>query len=147
MLVFRHETPSLEQIREFFYQTDTEFDLPLSQKVDIEEYTFKLFQNAEFFVCYDEDRIVGMICCYLNRPPEAYISHVCVSADYQGRGIFNELFIHLKKCCTERFINKITLEVNHSNLKAQHIYQKLGFIVNSTTNHSSYMNLFIKNYE
>ena len=119
MLIYKHETPSLESIRDFFYLTDNEFDLPLSQKVNIEEYTHKLYTYADFFVCYDNDRIVGMICCYMNRPPEAYISHVCVSSEYQGKGIFKELFATVKHVCHTFSIKQISLEVGLINVKAQ----------------------------
>ena len=138
MLIYKHETPSLESIREFFYRTDSEFDVPLSQKVNIDKYTFKLYSYAEFFVCYDDDRIVGMICCYMNRPPEAYISHVCVSSEYQGKGIFKELFASLKHVCHSTSIKQITLEVRQLNVKAQKAYRKEGFYI-ITSNEDSYM--------
>lgn len=141
MLTYKHETPPLESIREFFYRTDNEFDVPLSQKVNIDEYTFKLYSYADFFICYDDDKIVGMICCYMNRPPEAYISHVCVESEYQGKGIFKELFALTKKACSIKSIENISLEVNKNNYNAQQIYTKSGFVYSSKTEHSMYMKL------
>lgn len=143
MLIYKQETPSLESIREFFYRTNDEFDVPLNQKVDIEAYTLKLFTNATFFICYDDENIVGMICCYMNRPPQAYISHVCVSSEYQGKGIFNNLFILLKNNSKMNSINRISLEVGFANIRAQKIYKAKGFIINNQTNKSYYMSLNI----
>ena len=141
MLTYKHETPPLESIREFFYRTDKEFDVPLSQKVNVDEYTFKLYMHAEFFVCYDDNKIIGMICCYMNRPPEAYISHVCVDSEHQGKGIFKELFTLVKKECFIKSIGMISLEVNKNNYNAQQIYKKLGFVDSNKTEHSTYMKL------
>ena len=137
MLIYKHETPSLEIIRDFFYHTDNEFDVPLSQKVNVDEYTFKLYSYADFFVCYDDDKIVGMICCYMNRPPEAYISHVCVASEYQRKGIFRMLFKELIIFCRSLNINNISLEVGKNNIKAQKVYECIGFKV-SVINQSSF---------
>lgn len=141
MLIYKHETPSLESIREFFYRTDNEFDVPLSRKVNIDEYTFKLYTYAEFFVCYDDDIIVGIVCCYMNRPPEAYISHVCVSSEYQGKGIFKELFATLKNVCHSISIKQIKLEVGQLNMKAQKAYRKEGFYIMTSKDDSYIMHL------
>lgn len=143
MLIYKHETPSLEDIRGFFYRTDSIFDIPLSEKVNIEEYTLKLYTYADFFVCYDDDRIVGMICCYMNRPLEAYISHVCVDSEYQGKGVFGKLFVLLKDKCLKNTINSIVLEVGLLNVKAQLAYERKGFAISEKTNRSYYLRLVL----
>ena len=145
MLIYKQETPTLESIREFFYRTNEEFDVPLNQKVDIEEYTLKLFTYATFFVCYDDETIIGMICCYMNRPPQAYISHVCVSSEYQGKGIFMKLFTCLKSECVKQRFSQIALEVGVKNVKAQNIYKKMGFGIVKQSEHSFYLNLLLLN--
>lgn len=139
MLTYKHYTPPLESIREFFYRTDKEFDVPLSQKVNIDEYASKLYTYAEFFVCYDDDKIIGMICCYMNRPPKAYISHVCVDSGHQGKGIFKELFALVKKECSIKSIEMISLEVGKLNIKAQKAYKKESFSISNHMEHSYIM--------
>ena len=143
MLIYKHETPSLESIREFFYRTDNEFDIPLSQKVNIDEYTLKLYAYADFFICYDDGKIVGMICCYMNRPPEAYISHVCVESEYQGKGVFGKLFILLKDNCLGKFIDSIALQVSLLNIKAQSAYESKGFVISEKKNDSYFLKLML----
>lgn len=139
MLIYKHETPSIESIREFFYRTDNEFDIPLSQKVNVDEYTLKLYTYADFFVCYNDDKIVGMICCYMNRPPEAYISHVCVESEYQGKGVFKELYTETEKYCLQKDIISITLEVSKNNAKAKSVYHKMNFSLFQEKENSSIM--------
>lgn len=138
MFVFKNETPSLEAIRDFFYRADKDFDIPISHRVTIEEYTFKLYSYSNFYVCYDSDEIIGMICCYMNRPPEAYISYVCVSSKYQGQGVFSSLFEMLERECVCSSISKIKLEVNIDNLRAMRAYEKKGFVITETIR-SSYI--------
>lgn len=139
MLAFKKQIPSLEEMREFFYQTDSVFDIPLSQRVNIDDYTLKLFNYSSFYVCYDEEEIVGMICCYINQPPIAFISHVCVRPEYQHQGIFAELFEMLVYDCIRSGMNQIRLEVYVGNIKARRAYEKQGFEVIETTTSSSFM--------
>lgn len=139
MLIYKCETPSLQAIRDFFNRTDNEFEIPLSHKVNIEEYTLKLYTYANFFLCYNNDEIVGMTCCYINCPPQAYIPHVCVCSQYQRQGIFSQLFEAIKKECICRNFSQIKLEVKLNNTKAIKSYEKMGFKVIDTTETSYFM--------
>ena len=129
MLEYSHIMPSLQDIREFFYETNDDFDIPLDQKLNIEEYTQKLYTYSDFFLCYEDDKIIGMLCCYTNRPPDAYISHVCVKSQYQGKGIFKELFKKVEDYCRDNYITSISLEVGCDNLVARSAYEKVGFVL------------------
>lgn len=141
MLRYLHEKPTLSEIRDFFYCTDDEFDVPLSEKVNIEDYTQKLYTYSDFYLCCDDDKIVGMCCCYTNRPPDAYISHVCVMGAYQGRGVFGHLLSVLKDYCLANGIDNVSLEVGHNNLRARRVYEKYGFVLESERDHSSILKL------
>ena len=144
MLRYERVTPDLSAIRDFFYETDEEFDIPLSQKVDVDEYTMKLYEYSDFYVCFDGVDIAGLICCYTNRPPDAYISHVCVRREYQSRGIFKHMLLHqqTKKAVSFHYqINTISLEVAHKNLRARTVYERLGFVLESEREESSILKL------
>lgn len=141
MLRYERVTPDLSAIRDFFYETDEEFDIPLSQKVDVDEYTMKLYEYSDFYVCFDGVDIAGLICCYTNRPPDAYISHVCVRREYQSRGIFKHMLGILKDYCMDNQINTISLEVAHKNLRARTVYERLGFVLESEREESSILKL------
>lgn len=139
MLIFKYETPSLEAIRNFFHRTDDEFEEPLSQRINIEEYTLKLYTYADFFVCYSNNEIAGMICCYINNPPLAYIPYVCVHSQHQRKGIFSRLFEMLEKECISQNMSQIKLEVKLNNTKAIKSYKKMEFEIIDTTPSSYFM--------
>lgn len=118
---------TFEQVRSFLGETDKEFEHPLSEKVDIEEYALKLSQYSSFSYCVEQGEMIGMISCYTNRPPVGYISNVCVKYQYHGLGVFNSMFERLKEECVNLGINIIRLEVDNDNYVAQLVYLKNGF--------------------
>lgn len=144
MLVFKNRTPTLEEVRDFFYQTDSVFDVPVSLRVNIDDYTLKLFNYSRFYTCYNEEEIVGMICCYINQPPTAFISHVCVRSEFHQLGIFSKLLEMLKADCARNGITQIKLEVLVDNIRASKVYEKKGFKVYEKKT-SSY--IMVKNIE
>lgn len=84
--------------------------------------------HYEFLVCMDDQsdqtRLVGYL---LSRDvlDEVHIMQVAVSPSYRRRGIAEQLSRNLlaaKKGCT------LMLEVRASNLAAQALYEKLGFV-------------------
>ena len=130
----------VEQVLAFLYETDKEFQRPLSEKVNLEEYARKLSQYSSFSYCIEQDEIIGMISCYTNRPPEGYISNVCVKSNYQGLGVFDKMFNVLVERLHVLGINKLKLEVDDDNVDAQLVYLKKGFnIIGEGGAHSKYM--------
>lgn len=129
MLQYSNKRPLLTDFINFLFETKDYFDIPLDQKVNIINYAYKLYNNASFIVCKDDETIVGVICCYMNRPPSGYISHVCVSNKFQGQGIFSEMFKLLEEQAKLSNIKEIQLEVGNQNNKAQKVYKNKGFIL------------------
>lgn len=63
---------------------------------------------------------------------EFYIDTVSVLEDYQGRGIAKELFAFAQQKAKEQGFKKLSLLVDLENKKAKALYEKLGFIDNTT---------------
>lgn len=59
---------------------------------------------------------------------EGHITNIAVSSDYRGIGVGNKLIFGLIDLCNENNINNMTLEVRKSNIIAQNLYKKYGFI-------------------
>ena len=133
------ECPSFEKIKQFLYESKDEYEKPLNERIDIEQYALKLYSKSSFVICKDKKSIIGMICCYTNRPPIGYISNVCILSKYQGKGIFKHMFIKLIQLCNQQNIKTIQLEVGKINLKAYNVYKHFGFIPYSETSTSLYM--------
>lgn len=124
-IVFGHLT--YEEVYEFLKDTDEEFDVPLSEKVNLSEYASKLSKLSSFSYCIDNGHIVAMISCYVNRPPVGYISNVCIMRQYQGKGLFTKLLSKLKDESRLLGITYFRLEVNVDNINARHVYEHVGF--------------------
>ncbi|AZL54204.1 GNAT family N-acetyltransferase [Aliarcobacter skirrowii] len=63
---------------------------------------------------------------------EFYIDTVSVLEDYQGQGIAKELFAFAQQKAREQGFKKLSLLVDLENKKAKALYEKLGFIDNTT---------------
>ncbi len=63
---------------------------------------------------------------------EFYIDTVSVLEDYQGQGIAKELFAFAQQKAKEQGFKKLSLLVDLENKKAKALYEKLGFIDNTT---------------
>lgn len=126
---YTFSTLSFEEVRRFLLETDKEFPTPLSESVDINDYARKLSTYSDFSLCYYGDELIGMISCYTNRPPMGYISNVCVKKDYQGRGVFQGMFVCLLDKVKHKKISVIRAEVDIFNYSAINTYLKRGFIL------------------
>lgn len=90
----------------------------------------KLYFNAEFCFCRDNNTLVGVIAFYANRKDVdfAYIPHIYVSPEHRGQGIFAKMFQLVEKEITLRGFSGIRLQVDTNNFRAQHAYIKQGFV-------------------
>ena len=143
MLEYSHRTPGFEELYSFLRLSDKEFDIPLSDKLDLEVYARKLWENSTCITCREDGVIVGMLNCYTNRPPQGYISNVCILGDYQGKGIFVQMFSELCSVCHSRGITEILLQVNKGNHKAIKSYSKLGFVEHEDAGDTLYLKYII----
>ena len=144
---FRFGKLGFGQVLLFLLETDKEFQHPLSEKVNLEEYACKLSQYSCFSYCIEQGEMIGMISCYTNRPPEGYISNVCVKSKYRGQGVFGNMLERLLKEVAVVGVDKIRLEVDEDNVNAQKVYMKKGFVFCGNARPSSYyMELKVSQY-
>lgn len=126
-LRFSYGKLSFEQVRRFLMETDKEFPTPLSAHIDIDVYAKKLSEFSDFAVCWDGDDVIGMISCYMNRPPIGYMSNACIKKQYQAQKVFSKLFHQLLINAKERGVLRFQLEVDAINYNARRIYEHYGF--------------------
>lgn len=82
---------------------------------------------ARYIVAEKEGKIIGYGGLWLILD-EGHITNIAVYPTYRGQGIGNEIVEKLIHICEQRGIYNITLEVRKSNLIAQSLYKKYGFI-------------------
>lgn len=108
--------------------------------VDIEENSFaipwtkgafatELKRNmlAKYYVVEVDGRVVGYGGMWLIMD-EAHITNIAVHPKYRGKGIGKKLVEGLIEEVLKLNIYRITLEVRRSNITAQALYKKFGFI-------------------
>lgn len=59
---------------------------------------------------------------------EAHITNIAVHPEYRGIGIGNTIVSSLIDLCKSEKVSVMTLEVRHSNIVAQNLYKKFGFV-------------------
>lgn len=118
-----------ENIRNHLICCDEKFSPRLSDRVDLYEYSKKIFQNAVTFEIWIENELVGLVAAYFNDPiaHTAYITSVSVSKAHLGRGLAKKMVNMCLKYAVKNNYHRILLEVFKSNLPAISLYKQFGF--------------------
>lgn len=104
------------------------FTPPISEVIDIEEYSHKLYSRASFAVCWEVGKIKAFTAYYKNKEArQLYVSLICVAEDFQRRGLGRRMLDMLASLKKESF-SSICLEVVKTNKKAYTFYKKYGFV-------------------
>lgn len=82
---------------------------------------------ARYMVARVNDKVVGYGGFWLIIG-EAHITNIAVDTDYRGKGIGNLLLKSLILLAGTLDCNSMTLEVRESNIVAQNLYKKYGFL-------------------
>lgn len=82
---------------------------------------------AYYLVAILNNEVVGFVGAWIV-VGEANITNIAVSKDFRRQGIANLLMDSILKLCKENNTTDINLEVRSSNIKAQNLYKKFGFI-------------------
>jgi ribosomal protein S18 acetylase RimI-like enzyme len=140
---FSRDEASFDELKRHLRACDPTFMPPLSERLDIGEYSAKLAANAIRFEAWSDQELIGLIAAYCNAADKhaAYITSVSVLSQQQGKGIAADL---LERCIV--YIRKmgfkcIELEVNSGNDAARALYARFGF--NSTRISDSLMTMTI----
>jgi len=124
-------TSKLTDIQEHLESCDNNFIPPLSSKINIKDYSKKLFQHAERYEAWDRHLLIGLVAMYVSPKNTGFITNVSLLKDYQGAGIANKLVTNCINSAVEKKIGLIELEVNLNNYVALNLYSKLGFVRHS----------------
>lgn len=85
---------------------------------------------AHYLVAIINNRVVGFVGVWII-VGEANITNIAVSNSFRRKGIGNLLMKHIIKLCKENDTKDMNLEVRASNITAQNLYEKFGFIKKS----------------
>ncbi|WP_084151593.1 ribosomal protein S18-alanine N-acetyltransferase [Thiomicrorhabdus sp. Milos-T2] len=112
-----------------------ESDLSQVYEIELKSYDYPwsfngfekaLDQGLNYVFCDSEDNILGY-CCILPVLDEANILNICVSPEFQRRGIAKKAFLKILSTLKASNYKMVFLEVRESNTPAQILYRALGF--------------------
>lgn len=119
---------TLELIKEHLTKCSDSFIPNLKTYVDISEYSKKIFDNANIFCKFDNNKLIGLIAAYDNTSEKfGWITNVSVDPDYTKQGIANDLLKESIDFFKIKGYNSIYLEVFLENKNAINLYVKNGF--------------------
>lgn len=84
--------------------------------------------SALNYIAFVGRKRCGYITSYLTPFDEAEILSFAVEIKYRARGVGTMILKNYIKECMKLGIETVMLEVRETNLKAQHMYEKLGFV-------------------
>ena len=127
------------EIINFLNKIEKDFDIHLTDRVNIKEYVLKVLKNGYILSEICDNKIVGILLMYANDyiKKEAYISLVGVDSNYRNQHIATNLLNEAIKISKTNKMEKIKLYTHKNNIKAITMYEKNGFQkINSDREHS-----------
>lgn len=101
------------------------FPMPWSEQSFVDEMTKNVC--ARYMVAEENGQILAFAGAWLIFD-EGHITNIAVAEEHRGRGIGRAVTEALKQYAANMGVQYMTLEVRRSNLVAQSMYKKLGFI-------------------
>ncbi len=103
----------------------TSFSTPWSREAFVSEVMYNC--NAFYLVAKLENKIIGYVGTWIILD-EAHVTNVAVHSEYRRQHVGEKLLVTLIEEMKKRDVIKMTLEVRVSNVGAQKLYEKLGFV-------------------
>ncbi|QAA31460.1 ribosomal protein S18-alanine N-acetyltransferase [Clostridium manihotivorum] len=115
------ELDSIEKVLEI---SELSFPIPWSRK-SFEQELSNVFAN--YFVAKSNDEVIGYGGMWIIID-EGHITNIAVHPKYRNQGVGDKILSKMIATCNEKKVIAMTLEVRSSNLAAQKLYSKYGFI-------------------
>ena len=130
-LNYKVKTASEEQIYLHLKECDGNFTPPLSSRVDLLDYSRKIFQQSISFEAWQDNDLVGMLNAYLNNASNrtGFITNVSILEEYMRKGVASSLLYMCLEHARNLGFSRIKLEVSRENSVAIKLYSRAGFKV------------------
>lgn len=117
----------LDYFKSFMRNMDNWFTPPLSNNINISDYSEKIYTHASFIISKKSNDIIGFLAYYNNeRTRQLYIPLIAIEPSFQGHGLGG---LMLEKLVDENNdFHSIALEVRKNNYLAKRFYEKHGFV-------------------
>jgi ribosomal protein S18 acetylase RimI-like enzyme len=136
-ITYTFNNSSESNIIEHLNKCDDFFIQKLSEKVNINEYSKKIYDNAMRLEAWNDKNLVGLIAFYENKKDRfMFITNVSIDIDFVGKGIAKKLMSSLIDIFNQEEYDSIYLEVDINNIKAIQLYKKFNFFIESQNNNN-----------
>ena len=125
-LKISNKKKSEDEIYELLLFLNNSYIPPLSDQVDLRNYTKKIHNKAKFYFLEDDKNCVGIIAYYLSNK-KCYITSIGLQSKYHNHGYGSMFFDFFIAKMSEKSISQIKLEVHSENKKALSFYKKYNF--------------------
>lgn len=115
------ELDSIEKVLEI---SQLSFPIPWSRK-SFEQELSNVFAN--YFVAKSNNEVIGYGGMWIIID-EGHITNIAVHPKYRNQGVGDKILSNMIATCNEKKVIAMTLEVRLSNIAAQKLYSKYGFI-------------------
>jgi ribosomal protein S18 acetylase RimI-like enzyme len=131
-LTFSQNTASQTTIFEHLVRCNESHNPRLDARVDLWEYSIRIYENATTFEAWLDNALVGLVAAYFNgqNSRSAYITDVSVIQNLMKSGIASALMSKCLEYAKSLNIDVVMLEVFKDNTKAIRFYEKFGFCIN-----------------
>ena len=116
---------TLEDVPQVHAIETATFPTPWSEQSFIDEMTKNVC--ARYMVAEEDGHVIAFAGAWMILD-EGHITNIAVSAPHRGKGVGKAVTDALKQYAANLGVQYMTLEVRRSNLVAQNMYKKLGFI-------------------
>ena len=122
-----------EKFKKYVKEVEGDFPIPLSERVDLEEYADKLYYDSTLICEEENSEIIGFVAGYINETEsmQAYVSILSVHKNARGKGLARKLMTQFVEECRKKNFRKVSLHSNVSNTIAYELWLKLGFVVDA----------------
>ncbi len=119
----------LSEISLFFKEHDNDYFERLSDRVDIDQYSSKLLENATFFTLTDSSKLIGLSPCYFNNDAEkvAYISSLTINEGFRGKRLGSDMIKQIATHAKTKSYKEVLVKIHYDNTASQNFYHKNGF--------------------
>ena len=129
IIKFMTNVASEIQIKEHLSRCDHYYIPPLSDRVNLSEYSQKIFVNARRFEAWLGEHLIGLVAAYFSEGPHGavFITNVSIEPQCLRSGIASKLMEMCRSNASAEGRGVISLEVYETNEPAVGFYKKLGF--------------------
>lgn len=131
-------------LTQYLREVDKDFEIPLSNKTDLEIYAAKLLTHGIVLVSLDRGHFNGMLAGYCNdtNSGNATITLLSVNKFSRGQGISHQLISKMIDSCREAGMRKIL--VDSVNPIAISSYQSSGFHITKSESDDKIIKTFLE---